>query len=170
MPGRSLAECPVALLLAERCQPRFHGSGAQCGFRRAGLSRSDCSQRELCPNPIGSGTSCRRLVTGSVGDSKTVRRAFSMTPTTSPPGGLAFAKPASAAAEAASDSTRALARSRRSKGRLTRSSAKRSAIRRTRGAFRRWAPPLGVDSSPRVADNLWIGIGAFAIQVVVPPS
>jgi hypothetical protein len=39
-----------------------------CGFRLSSAPRRDCSRRELCPNPIGSDTSCRDLVAPPAGE------------------------------------------------------------------------------------------------------
>jgi len=47
-------------------QSRFHGPGARVAFA-IGRSLHDCSWRGLYPNPIGSGTSCRGIVTGPAG-------------------------------------------------------------------------------------------------------
>jgi hypothetical protein len=51
----------MATTLAGRSQPRFHGPGAlpEAAASCVDTSHRDRSRRELCPNPIGSDTSCR---------------------------------------------------------------------------------------------------------------
>jgi hypothetical protein len=62
---------------SRRGQPRCHGPGAAARANppllSTGASRRDRSRRELCPNPIGSGTSCRALVMTSAGVSRCLR-------------------------------------------------------------------------------------------------
>lgn len=70
MGRRSIVPQLRVAALRERGQPRIHGSGAESEDAipgASGTSRRDRSRRELRPNPIGSSTSCRKLVPALLG-------------------------------------------------------------------------------------------------------
>jgi hypothetical protein len=77
-------ELPFGRLLPERGQPRAHGSGTEIRvlspLKTSAPPRRDRSRRELRPNPIGSDTSCRKLVTSQVGVPTTPGRHFVTSP------------------------------------------------------------------------------------------
>jgi hypothetical protein len=148
----------VARSGSRRLQPRFHGPGAGW-LSPPCTSRRDCSRRELCPNPISSGTSCRDLVAPPAGEANVARHpcwtgvGYELTRRSRfrgarhdpPQGPLTRCRGAEGAVYTASNSTDgSLSRTPPgAQGRLTCSSAKRDTIRRTRGAFFQWATPLG---------------------------
>jgi hypothetical protein len=88
----SAAETEPEPSLINRRGTRFPGGFAPCeatptevsrdrgrmGFRPSGALRRDCSRRKLRPDPIGSDTSCRELVTTLAGEAKTVRRTHEL--------------------------------------------------------------------------------------------
>ena len=65
-----IAKLRMATLLSERSQPRCHGSGdsGASNARVVHFRHRDRSRYRLCPNPIGSDTSCRIARRVRIGD------------------------------------------------------------------------------------------------------
>jgi hypothetical protein len=65
-----IAKLRMATLLSERSQPRCHGSGDSdaSDARDVHFRHRDRSRYRLCPNPIGSDTSCRIARRARTGD------------------------------------------------------------------------------------------------------
>jgi len=82
--GPSRTEPPFGSTSLERGQSRGHGPGARDPGAVAphclGASHCDRSRRELCPNPISSDTSCRKLAAPQAGVSCHAGASFPMRP------------------------------------------------------------------------------------------